>query len=64
MKLDAAKAKITEIALEELGKELTQMFNAMTGGVQDASVHFENGLKMLVIAEAKALEIVSRILKD
>ena len=64
MKLDAAKAKIAEIALEELGKELTQMFNAMTGGVQDTASHFENGLKVLVIAEAKALEIVSRILKD
>ena len=64
MKLDDAKKKLAEIALDELGKEFTQYFNAQTGGVPNAAQHFETGVKVLLATEASALEIVSRLVKD
>jgi hypothetical protein len=63
VKLDDAKKKLAEIALDELGKEFTQYFNAQTGGVPNAAQHFETGVKVLLATEANALEIIARILE-
>lgn len=64
MTLDDAQKTIKEKALEALGDELTQFFNASTGNVAEAPAHFELGLRVLIRVEKQAMEITSRVLGE
>ena len=62
MTLDQAKDTLDEAAKDALKLLFVEEFKSVTGDVPKAEAHFENGFRLLVSTERKALEIVSRIL--